>query len=310
MARRESGENGSGDSARHPPSEAPAVGLPILAPAYAEHLLRARQRAQETVTTSLDLGLTQIDVAVTAEGVLLPGGERVDWSAVTHVAAAVGHVGGRCFVLHDGGKVEEIAVFSETTNRRCSLTATEGAPTLLVAGIQMHRTTGLDPLADTRLKVRAVAPVRGRVLDTATGLGYTAIEAARTAESVVTIELDPAVLEVARLNPWSRDLFADPKISQLVGDSFELIREFEAGSFSRIIHDPPVFALAGQLYSGEFYRHLYRVLGERGRLFHYIGNPSSGSGARVTRGVIRRLREAGFARVIGRPETFGVVAYK
>lgn len=284
--------------------------LPILAPAYAEHLLSARQGKQETVTTSLDLGLTQVKVTRATEGVLLPGGERVDWSAIAHVAAAVGHGGGRCFVLRDGGKLEEIAVFSETTNRRCSLTATEGAPTLLVAGIQMHRTTGLDPLADTRLKVRAAAPVRGRVLDTTTGLGYTAIEAARTAGSVVTIELDPAVLDVARLNPWSRDLFANPKINQLVGDSFELIRELEDGSFSRIIHDPPVFALAGQLYSGEFYRHLYRVLGERGRLFHYIGNPSSGSGARVTRGVIRRLREAGFARVIGRPETFGVVAYK
>lgn len=30
----------------------------------------------------------------------------------------------------------------------------------------------------------------------------------------------------------------------------------------------------------------------------------------VTRGVLRRLQEAGFTRLVKRPEAFGVVAYK
>ncbi|MCK4315072.1 MAG: methyltransferase domain-containing protein, partial [Anaerolineae bacterium] len=150
----------------------------------------------------------------------------------------------------------------------------------------------------------------GRVLDTATGLGYTAIEAAKTADHVLTIELAPAALEVARSNPWSQKLFEDPKITQLLGDSFEAIHEFEEETFSRIIHDPPAFSLAGDLYSGEFYRQLFRVLRPRGRLFHYIGDLNSKSGRTVVRGVMRRLREAGFSRVVRRPEAFGLVAYR
>ena len=118
------------------------------------------------------------------------------------------------------------------------------------------------------------------------------------------------MLEVARLNPWSRRLFDDPKIQQVVGDSFEEIESFEDGTFSRIIHDPPTFSLAGDLYSGEFYRQLFRVTGRKGRIFHYIGDLESRSGRNVTSGAVRRLQEAGFTRVVRRPEAFGLVAYK
>ncbi|HRW51172.1 MAG TPA: spermine synthase, partial [Caldilinea sp.] len=81
-------------------------------------------------------------------------------------------------------------------------------------------------------------------------------------------------------------------------------------SFDAIIHDPPMFSLAGELYSLAFYRELLRVLRRGGRLFHYIGNPESKSGATVTRGVVRRLTEAGFRRVQERAQAFGVVAVK
>jgi predicted methyltransferase len=165
-------------------------------------------------------------------------------------------------------------------------------------------------MQDTLKKIATIAPVTGRVLDTATGLGYTAIEAARTAEQVITIELDPGAQEIAHLNPWSRTLFTHPKIKQVMGDAFEVVPTFEDNSFERIIHDPPVFSLAGELYSGVFYQQLYRVLKRGGRLFHYIGNLESKSSGTVTRGALKRLQEAGFTRVVRRPEAFGVVAYK
>jgi len=158
--------------------------------------------------------------------------------------------------------------------------------------------------------VRALGKVHGRILDTTTGLGYAAIEAARLASEVVTIEIDPAARKMAEENPWSRQLFSLPHIKLLVGDSHELLPQFAEGEFAAILHDPPAINIAGELYSLEFYRQAHRILGRRGRLFHYIGDPEKKSGARTTSGVVRRLLEAGFSRVEKAPRAFGVVAYK
>jgi predicted methyltransferase len=183
---------------------------------------------------------------------------------------------------------------------------------MVIGGFPMHRIKGTDPYKDTLEKIKAAAPIVGRVLDTTTGLGYTAIEAARSplSSEVTTIELDPGSLEIARQNPWSRELFTSPKITQVVGDAFDVIKTFPDGRFTRIIHDPPTFSLAGDLYSGAFYRECYRVLAHGGRLFHYIGNLESSAGSTVSRGAIKRLKEAGFERVVPKLQAFGVVAYK
>jgi hypothetical protein len=173
----------------------------------------------------------------------------------------------------------------------------------------MHRIKGADPQQDTQAKLAAARP-SGRVLDTAMGLGYTAIGAAQRAASVLTIELDPAVVEICRLNPWSQGLFSADTIERRIGDSFDVIETRDDGEFSCIIHDPPTFSLAGHLYSLDFYRELYRVLAHRGRLFHYIGDLKSRSGAGVARGVRQRLRQAGFTRIADKKRAFGVVAYK
>jgi predicted methyltransferase len=127
---------------------------------------------------------------------------------------------------------------------------------------------------------------------------------------VITIELDPAVLRIARHNPWSQDLFHHPKIIQFIGDSFDQVRGFSSKLFTRIIHDPPMFKLAGSLYSSEFYFELHRILNPGGKVFHYIGNPKTRSGRNTTRGVVQRLHEAGFERVQRAPKAFGVVAQK
>jgi predicted methyltransferase len=254
---------------------------------------------------SLDLGLTTAEVLLGAQGVHLPDGQHLAWQ---DVEAICGSERG-CFLI-EGGAPLKIQVFSEASQRLYSLMPTEGAPTMLLSGIPMHRVKGIDPYRDTLLKIKAIAPVVGRVLDTATGLGYTAIEAARIADHVTTVEIEPAALEVARHNPWSRALFDTPKITQAVGDVYDEIEQFEDEAFDRIIHDPPAFNLAGDLYAGVFYRQLYRVLRRGGRMFHYIGDLESRSGRTVVKGVVRRLQEAGFSRVARRPRAFGLVVYK
>ena len=277
----------------------------VLSHRQIEPLLNARLAGEGTVSTSLDLGLTRAEVSLRAGRVEFPDGQWLSWESLEEI----GESETGCFLV-EGHEAVKIQRFSEFLGRAYGLMPTDRSPTLLVSGIPMHRIKGTDPQRDTLTKIRAVAPVTGRVLDTCTGLGYTAIEAAKTAEQVVTIELDPTVLEVARLNPWSRALFEDPRIEQIVADSFDAVQDFEDCSFSRIIHDPPWFSLAGELYSGEFYRQLHRVMGRKGRLFHYIGDLSSRSGRNVVKGVARRLQEAGFSRVVRKPGAFGVVAFK
>lgn len=268
-------------------------------------LLQNQQAVGESVKTSMDLGMTQVSADIVPEGVQFPSGECLNWDAVEKISESENN----CFLV-EGDEVEKVITFSPATNRAYSLFPTSSAPTILISGISMHRIKGTDPLKDTRTKIKTIAPLVGNVLDTATGLGYTATEAAKTADRVTTIELDPVVLDIARLNPWSRDLFENKKIEQKVGDSFDVIREFEDQSFSSIIHDPPMFNMAGHLYSSDFYGELLRVLRQGGRLFHYIGNPQTRSGGSTTRGVIDRLGKSGFRRVARRPQAFGVVAIK
>lgn len=256
--------------------------------------------------TTDDLGLSTLTVRLDGDGVHYPDGARLSWPQAARIVATPN----QCFELSDAADPRAIVVFSETTNALRSLMPTEGAPTMLVSGFSMHRIKGTEPWADTQAKIHALAPIAGRVLDTTTGLGYTALMAARAASEVVTIELDPAGIDIARRNPWSSELFTSRTIQRRLGDAFEVAGDLRAGSFDQVIHDPPYLSLAGDLYSEEMYRRLARVLRPGGRLLHYIGDPASQSGARVTAGVIRRLEAAGFRSVTRQPAAFGVTAMR
>jgi predicted methyltransferase len=277
----------------------------ILSHLQANQLLEARKNGQPILKVSLDLNLTESEVRLEPEYVSFPAGESLDWKSLEEIRD--NEVG--CYSVEDR-TAKVIKGFSEFSGRVFGLMPTATAPTMLISGIPMHRIKDTDPYQDTLQKIKAIAPIKGDVLDTTTGLGYTAIEAAKTARRVVTIEIDPSAQEIARLNPWSQALFGNPKITQLIGDAFDEIEQFEAGSFSAVIHDPPMFSLAGDLYSLAFYQQAFRVLKHNGKIFHYIGDPESKTGARVTGGVIRRLQEAGFKRVMRAARAFGVVAYK
>ena len=67
--------------------------------------------------------------------------------------------------------------------------------------------------------------------------------------------------------------------------------------FDAILHDPPRFGIAGELYSRTFYeQQLARVLRPGGTLFHYTGAPNKlTSGRDVPGEVLRRLQQSGFA---------------
>jgi uncharacterized protein len=283
----------------------PARQLPVLSHFQTSPLLAARQQGLTAAVTSIDLGITPIKVTLTSDSIIFPDLSTLGWQAIEEITSN----GNACFLVKDT-TITPLRGFSEILGRAYSLMPTAEAPILVAAGFPMHRFKKITPVSAALAMVEPLMPLHGHVLDTATGLGYTAIAASKTASAVVTIELCPVAQGMARMNPWSQSLFSNPNISRIIGDSFEEIKKFGDGSFTAIIHDPPTMALAGDLYSGEFYKQAFRVLQQRGRMFHYIGDPGSVAGSKVTRGVMKRLQDAGFTKVIPLAKAFGVVAYK
>jgi len=258
----------------------------------------------EVLPLSPDLGRSMTQAKKTTKGWLLPDGQVLKVCQIEEITAEENS----CFIFRENNLVK-IEAFSEFTNRYYSLMPTSKAPTMLISGIPMHRIKDITPIEDTTRKLQAAGRPGGRILDTAMGLGYTAIQAAQSAESVITIEFDPAVLSICRLNPWSKELFTNPRITKIIGDTWDLADFFPNGYFNVILHDPPTFNLAGHLYSQTMYETFHRILKSKGRMFHYIGNPDSKSGASVTRGVVKRLQQVGFSVTL-KPNAFGLLAKK
>lgn len=170
-----------------------------------------------------------------------------------------------------------------------------GAPTFEIDGIKMLPTAKVSPFADAERKVGLIQPRGKLILDTCGGLGYFATWCVRgQAKQVLSYEKNPTVLWLRELNPWSPK--ADDVLRLTLGDINEQIVSFANASVDAILHDPPRFGLAGELYSQVFYDHLSRVLKRRGKLFHYTGTPNKlTSGRNVPQEVAKRLRRAGFA---------------
>jgi predicted methyltransferase len=110
---------------------------------------------------------------------------------------------------------------------------------------------------------------------------------------VLSYEKNPDVIWLRSLNPWSPQ--AGGALTLTEGDIAEQVALLPDGSVDAILHDPPRFGIAGELYAQGFYDHLARVLRRKGLLFHYTGTPNKlTSGRDVPGEVSRRLQRAGF----------------
>jgi len=132
------------------------------------------------------------------------------------------------------------------------------------------------------------------VLDTCGGLGYFAAWCVRRqASRVLSYEKNPDVIWLRSLNPWSPEIGGALTLTE--GDIAQEIGTLVSTSVDAILHDPPRFGIAGELYSQTFYDQLARVLKRKGRLFHYTGTPNKlTTGRDVPNEVATRLRRAGF----------------
>jgi uncharacterized protein len=279
----------------------------LLARPAAAAILDAMESGARTVDASLDLGRTTVTVALLDQTLVFPDGQTLTASQLRDIA---GHAESVYAVLDD--QPVKVTWFSAETNKVYTLRATSGWPALEISGILMHRIKDTDPKADAESKIAAVAPVRGRVLETCCGLGYTALLAARTADTVTVFEIDPNVLEMVRINPYSAPLLEEgSRIDVRNEDVAEAIQQLPDDAYDIIIHDPPTLATAGELYGDAFYGQLLRVLRPRGRLFHYTGDPGSRHRRQDLPGrVADRLAALGFGRVRREPAALGVSARK
>ncbi len=170
-----------------------------------------------------------------------------------------------------------------------------GPPTFEIDGIKMLPTARISPYADAERKVSLIRPRGKVVLDTCGGLGYFAAWCMQgQATQVLSYEKNAEVIWLRDLNPWSPRIGVGLTLTE--GDITQQITTLPSQSVDAILHDPPRFGIAGELYSRIFYDQLARVLKRKGKLFHYTGTPNKLTSHRdVPNEVANRLRDAGFA---------------
>ncbi|HKR34024.1 MAG TPA: hypothetical protein VJT10_04250 [Steroidobacteraceae bacterium] len=256
---------------------------PLLTAQVQETLQAAARRGEPVVECSLDLGrsMTQVESGATGwrwQGREFPFLERCD---------------DRTIYYWTGADFQAAARF---TTALVKLVPTQwGPPTFEIDGIKMLPTAQVSPYQDAQRKVALIRP-RGKViLDTCAGLGYFAAWClAGQATQILSYEKNADVLWLRALNPWSPP--SDDRLRLTHGDVIPHVELLAERSVDAILHDPPRFGIAGELYSQAFYDQLARVLKPHGLLFHYTGSPNRVSRGRdLAREVEQRLRRAGFA---------------
>ena len=270
-----------------PHAPGPHAPGPLLTRPLAEALLAARDAGAQTWTGSLDLGRSTDVVSLDADA----------WTWRGQRYPYPGKLKDRTIHHWDG---EAFAAVSRYDGALIKLVPTEwGAPTFEIDGIKMLPTAKASPIDDARRKVALVQPQGKTVLDTCGGLGYFAaccLDAG--AARILSFEKNADVLWLRTLNPWSPDPGAPEHGGRLQlthGDVSQAIAQIPDASVDALLHDPPRFGIAGELYSQAFYDQLARVLRRGGRLFHYTGTPNAlTSGRDVPREVAKRLEKAGF----------------
>jgi predicted methyltransferase len=260
---------------------------PLLTRELADALHAARVAGARTWSVSLDLGRSRTEVDITPEHWLWRG-NAYPWPAALK---------DRTVYWWDGAAYASVSRYNGSLIK---LVPTQwDVPTFEIDGIKMLPTSKTSPLDDARRKVALVAPRGLSVLDTCGGLGYFAaccLDAG--ASRIHSFEKNLDVLWLRTLNPWSPDPDAPEsggRLELVHADVSHAIGKLPDAGFGAVLHDPPRFGIAGELYSQVFYDQLARVLVRRGRLFHYTGTPNAlTSGRDVPREVARRLERAGF----------------
>lgn len=267
---------------------------------------------KEEVTVSLDLGQTRTAIRIDRNIVVI-GDQKIPRDLFKNLREQF------LYALEDN-QVKRIAFFAEDTQTYYKLVpptahhrrpaTSRDWPTFALSSTPMHRSTHISPKEDTKRKIQLISPIKGTVLDTCCGSGYTAIMATKYADDVQTFEKDDHVLRLAEYNPYSQELFTNKKIHLHEQDITEGIKNFKNNTFDRVIHDPPTFKRAPELYHPRFYAELWRVLKPNGILYHYAPMPDKTKGRQFYLLIVKNLKKAGLRKVEYSEQASGIRATK
>jgi predicted methyltransferase len=250
----------------------------ILSSTDFENINQAIKNNKDKIEISLDLNLTKTSIKIKDQKLILNNKSIEIPKTKTK----------NCYLIKKG-KLEPIQFFSQETNSLYKLIPTSNKPLLQISGTSMHKKEFVDLIKKDKPK--------GILLDSGTGLGYTAIQAAKTADKVITIELDPNVIEITKINPWSQELFTNKKIESKQGDLEEELINFPNNYFNHIIQDTGEFKKTGNLFSLSHYQQIFNKLKPRGTFYHYVPQPQKTKGRSLVQEIIPRLKQAGFKKI-------------
>ncbi len=265
--------------------------LPIISSRDLRNINEATEKGLTEIEVSLDLGLTNTKINLDKKGFYI-NKQLIKPKKIKETDKS-------CYIINNGS-LEKVQYFVD--NRLYKLIPTNYRPILKISGTSMHKKEFLDNLGRDKL--------HGKVLDSGTGLGYSSIITSRTAEDIITVEIDRNVIEIAKLNPYSQELFTNKNMKLIIGNIVEQIKKFNDKEFGNIIFDAGTVKGSEEFFSLNNYKEAFRVLKNRGKLYHYLPKHQIKRGRDFASEIISRLKKAGFKRVYRHKEGSYVIALK
>ena len=265
--------------------------FPIISSRELREIIKAIDQNLTEITISLDLGLTKTKSELKKEGFFVEN-KLIKIKNIKDDDKS-------CYLINNN-ELEKVQYFAD--GKLYKLIPTEFRPILQISGTSMHKKEFLDKLQRDKLQ--------GKGLDSGTGLGYSSIVASKTANEIITIEIDKNVIEIAKLNPYSNELFTNSRIKRKIGDLTEEIKKFKDKEFDFIVFDAGTVKGSEQFFSLENYKQAFRVLKEKGRLYHYLPKHQIKRGRDFASEIISRLKKAGFKKIFRNKGESYIIASK
>ena len=267
--------------------------LPIISSSELREINKAIEEGLDSLEVSLDLGINKTKVKLEKKAFII-NDQIVKTKKIKEDDKS-------CYLITENGLEKAQFIFNDS-GKFYKLVPTQFRPILKISGTSMHKKEFLNKLKKDKLY--------GNVLDSGTGLGYSSIIVSKTADKVITVEIDENVIEIAKLNPYSQELFNSRNIKRILGNICGDIKKFKEKEFNFVILDGGSVKGSEEFFSLENYKEVFRILKHDGKLYHYVPNHQIKRGRDFATEIISRLQKSGFRDIFRDKEGSFLIAKK